>query len=1080
MDSYSEPHATPASTSAEHGPRTGPARCADTADEDVTHNWCAIRADERPAMVLTEDNRWRLLRPSENNAHVRNSEVFGHENAPVSGPDLSPSATIATWMGRLSWSEVRDRAIRFSKEWAGAKSERADKQTFWNEFFRVFGLERKTVAAFEAPVRKLTGNVGAIDLFWRGVLLVEHKSLGADLKKAEGQAFDYVAALAAEGRADEAPRYILVSDFDHIALFDLAPPDSGPLFRGREHVLHFHLSDLHRNIRAFGFMLGLEAVRVDPEDPANKKAFRLMCDLHDELERGGFVGHDLERLLVRILYCLFAEDTGVFAPDAFANFVRGETREDGSDLGARLNEFFEILDTPVSKRQKRIDPELAALPHVNGQLFQEPLRFARFTGEMRKKLISCTGFYWARISPAIFGSLFQGILDTEERRAQGAHYTSERDVLKVIRPLFLDELNAEFDSIRADTTAARAEKLSAFQKRLSKLRLLDPACGCGSFLIIAYRELRVLELEVVVEMLGEGVTPKPDEIPKLFLVNVDQFFGIEQEEWPARIAEVALWLTDHQMNVVVSERVGERLERLPLESAPRILVGNALQMSWDDVLARNRATYVLGNPPFVGKQYRSAQQQQDMEAVWHGVTGHGVLNYVTCWFRKAAEYVHETGARVALVATSTITNGEQVGVLWNDLFKKKLKIHFAHRTFPWTSEARGKAHVHVVIVGFGEAHVSPKRIYDYEVNGPNAGKDAVVSTVSNISPYLIEGGDTVARTRKEALCGVPPMSFGNMPNDGGHLLLTDEERTELLGEAPNVAKFVRPFVGPDEFMHSTRRWCLWLVDADPGEVRKIRPLVARIDLVRKVRSESPRGETNALAKTPMLFGEIRQPQAQYLGVPKTGSERRRYVPVGFFSQDVIASTDLLTIEGAGLYEFGVLSSNMHMAWVRTVGGRFKSDPRYSATLVYNTFPWPDAASEQQRATVQAAAKAVQDARVIFLRPNGTSTMSDLYDPLTMPAALAGAHEKLDRAVEYCYRREAFKNDRQRLEWLMVMYERLTAASAVPQRKTQTLRPVAQVSPKPPKKAGRRTANTREEPASPAVAMRGSKPPPSRQ
>lgn len=918
-------------------------------------------------------------------------------------------------MPKLSWSEIRDRAVVFSREWATESSERAESQSFWNDFFNVFGIGRRSVASFEAPVRRLTGHVGKIDLFWKGRLLVEQKSRGQDLSRAEGQAFAYVQALTSEGRHDEVPRYVLVSDFERIALFDLESADiSRPIV--------FRLGDLHRHVRDFAFMLGQTAIRVDPEDPANEHAYDRMCALHDALEAGGCKGPELERMLVRVLFCLFAEDTGLFAPDAFTSFLR-QTRENGSDLAAQLNQFFYVLDTPISGRPKTLDAELAELPYVNGQLFKDRLGFPGFNSDMRRALIECAEFYWAKISPAVFGSLFQGVLDAKERRKQGAHYTSERDILRVLRSLFLDDLSAEFERIKADRSNRRAANIEAFHARLRSLKFLDPACGCGSFLVLAYRELRTLEIEVVRERLAGG--QQLLDVRTYFQVDVDQFFGIELDEWPVRIAEVAMWLMDHQMNVRASEVFGKYFERLPLVTSPHIVRGNALRMAWGDLLPRTEASYVVGNPPFIGKQFRSAEQQADMQAIWGDVSGAGVLNYVTAWYRKAADYIQGLSTRVAFVSTNSIANGEQVGILWGDLYKKKMVIQFGHRTFPWTSDARGQAHVHVVIIGFGQTDVAQKNIYDYEINGEHERTEGTVSRVKNISPYLIEGGNFAVTKRQTPLCNVRPMSFGNMPNDGGHLLLTDEQRAELLAAAPNAAKFIRPFVGPDELVKGKTRWCLWLVDADPGEIRRIAPLVTRIEAVRTIRSNSPRSATKALASKPMLFGEIRQPTQRYLGVPKTGSERRRYIPMAFFDPEVIASTDLLTVEGAGYYEFGVLSSSMHMAWVNTVGGRFKSDPRYSATLIYNTFPWPDAVDKKRRAAVESAALDVERARAQFLEPTGTNSLGDLYDPLTTPVGLVNAHVKLDRAVELCYRPEPFKNgERQRLEWLMAMYASL--------------------------------------------------------
>ena len=480
-------------------------------------------------------------------------------------------------MPQLSWNEVRDRAIRFSRTWASATRESADKQTFWNDFFAVFGRERRTVASFEVAVRNLAGTFNHIDLLWRGTLLVEHKSAGQSLALAESQAFAYIADLAREGRFSEIPRFVILSDFARFAIYDLEAEGrtNTPADPNSYTVVAFGLGELREHVRRFAFIKGEQTVRIDPEDPAHEDAYDLMCQLHDELNRGGFDGPELERLLVRVLFCVFAEDTGVFEPNAFQDFIRRQTREDGSDLGARLNELFEVLNTPVERRARTLGEELAAFPYVNGQLFAERLGFAAFTGPMREGLLSVTDFQWARVSPAVFGSLFQGILEDDERRQQGAHYTSERDILKVIRPLFLDDLRSDFDRLREDRSTRRRTNLLAFHDRLRGLRLLDPACGCGNFLVISYREIRALELELLHEL---HAAQQLLDVHGAIRVDVDQFFGIEQAEWPCRIAEVALWLMDHQMNLRVSEAFGERFERLPLRSTPHIVQANALRI----------------------------------------------------------------------------------------------------------------------------------------------------------------------------------------------------------------------------------------------------------------------------------------------------------------------------------------------------------------------------------------------------------------------------------------------------------------------------------------------------------------------
>jgi len=899
----------------------------------------------------------------------------------------------------LSWNEIRSNALGFSKEWATGVKEEAEAKSFWDDFFRIFGLTRRHVASFEEPVKNLSGSYGFIDLFWKGTLLVEHKSRGKSLTKAQSQAMDYIQSLQREGRGDEAPRYLIVSDFAKIALHDLEEETS----------VEIPMGELHQRIELFGFIPGYKQHRLEPDDPINIKAVAIMGDLHDALEAGGYHGHQLERMLVRVLFCLFAEDTGIFERSAFELFLKNHTLADGSDLGSRLAQFFVVLNTPTTTRQSNLQEELSTLPYVNGELFAEFLDFAAFNRAMRNALISCTRFDWSRISPAVFGALFQAVMDTKERRQKGAHYTSERDIMKTISPLFLDALKESLEK-----AGASKPKLKAFLDRLSQIKLLDPACGCGNFLVVAYRELRLLELEAL-KRLYKGSKQSMLDVSTLSRVDVDQLYGIEIEEWPARIAEVAIWLMDHQMNQRLSQAFGAYYVRLPLVKSPHIVHGNALRIDWNDVLPAKQCTYVLGNPPFVGKAFRTSEQNEDMAMVWGKANGTGVLDYVTCWHKKSAEFCRESNIEIALVSTNSIAQGEQVGLVWGSL--PGIVINFAHRTFAWSSEARGKAHVHVVIVGFSRQDKSPKRLFDYDAGSEEPSE----TNPSRLNAYLIDGPPILIHSRSKPICSVPPIVFGSMPNDGGALILNDKERKELLRIHPDAKGLLRRFVGALEFINSQSRWCLWLEGVSPDRWRSIQPIVDRVQACRKHRMESKRGITQNLAKSPYLFGEIRQPTSAYILVPSVSSEGRRYIPIGFCGRDVIASNLSLVVPNGGLYEFGILTSSMHMAWVRTVCGRMKSDYRYSAKLVYNNYPWPEKPTDKQKEAVEAAAQGVLDARALY----ADSTLADLYDPLSMPAELSKAHAKLDRAVEKCYRPQPFPSDRSRVEFLFELYQQLT-------------------------------------------------------
>jgi hypothetical protein len=927
-------------------------------------------------------------------------------------------------MPALSWNEIRQRSIQFSRDWKGIEDERAEAQTFWNEFFEVFGISRKHVASFEEPVKTIKNTYHFIDLFRKGRLLAEHKSAGQNLEKAHSQAFQYIQELIIQNRHDEVPRYVILSDFNRLVLYDLEPEE------GDSERIEFYLCDLHRHIKHFGFFIGQKTHKFGEEDEANLKAAAIMAGLHDAMADGHYDPKATERLLVRLLFCLFADDTGIFQPGQFDLYIQNHTREDGSDLGPQLNALFAVLNTPSDKRAYHLEEDLAAFPFVNGILFSERLPTAGFNRTMRNGIVAACRFDWSRISPAIFGSLFQGIMDARERRQIGAHYTSERNILKVIRPLFLDELRAEFDAIRADRSTRRADRLRKFQQKLASLKFLDPACGCGNFLVIAYRELRRLELDALKMLHGNFKTAQPemftgDEYAKLSQVDVHQFYGIEIGEWPARIAETALWLTDHQMNTELSEATGNLFQRIPLRSSPHIRCANALRMDWNDLLPAGECSFVLGNPPFVGAKYQTPEQREDVQRVAGKVLNSGLLDYVTLWYFLAENYIRGTAIRCAFVSTNSISQGEQVGILWSELFNHGVKIHFAHRTFAWQSEARGKAHVHVVIIGFGMHDTADKRIYEYQ---DITGEPSTIPA-TNIAPYLIEGGDITIQNRSRPLCDMPEIGIGNKPIDGGHYLFDDQQKREFLKLEPGAKKFFRPWIGSVEFLHGYHRWCLWLGDASPRELNELPECKKRIEAVRKYRLESKSKPTRELATTPTRFHVENFPKKRFLVLPEVSSEKRPYIPIGYLSPNIICSNLVKIIPNATLFHFGVLTSEMHMAWVRHVGGRLESRYRYSAKLVYNNFPWPMDAKPAQQAKVEECARHVLDMRKIHLDKG--STLADLYDPLTMPAPLLKAHKALDRAVDRCYRAKPFGSERERVEYLFQLYEQMTSTLFAP-------------------------------------------------
>lgn len=902
----------------------------------------------------------------------------------------------------LSWNEIKARSIAFSKEWEHESSEDAEAKSFWDGFFNVFGIHRRRIASFEVPIKREDGSGGFIDLLWKGILLVEHKSRGKDLDRAFGQARDYFPGL----KDRDLPRYVLVSDFQHFRLHDLET--------GEQHA--FALKDLHRHIRLFGFIAGYQSRTFKDQDPVNIKAAERMGKLHDALRDDGYTGHKLEVLLVRVLFCLFAEDTGIFEPRRrFQDYIEQRTHEDGSDLGGHLATLFDVLNTAPDQRQKGLDAQLAGFPYVNGKLFDERLSPAAFNPTMRERLLDACGLDWSRISPAIFGALFQSIMDGKARRNLGAHYTSEKNILKLIGPLFLDGLRAEFDRIKGSRP-----KLHEFHETIAGLKFLDPACGCGNFLVIAYRELRLLELEVI-----EALYQKDQEAgqqftdPRLLIkCNVDQFYGIEIEEFPAQIAQLALWLVDHQVNLLVSERFGNPFERLPLTASATIVHGNALRIDWNDVVPAGELDYILGNPPFGGKHYQSKEQRADQAVVTADIKSGSDLDFVANWFVKAAEFTSESCAPTAFVSTNSITQGEQVALLWPYLFENfNVRISFAHRTFRWTNEARGNAAVHVVIIGLSK-HSGPGRLFDYS----HPGAEPTEVLVENISPYLVAGPSLVVEKRRSPLMPVPPMRYGNKPVDAGNFILSPAERTELVSAEPAAERWLKPYVGAADFINGIERWCLWLEGISPAELRAMPKVIERVEAVRAFRAASTAAPTRQTADTPTEFFYRSQPDTSYVVVPEVSSERRRYIPIGFLPPDVICSnTNYLVPEGS-LYTFGVLTSLMHMAWVNVVCGRLKSDYRYSGSIVYNNFPWPESPSDKHRDAIEAAAQGVLDARAAF--PD--STLADLYDPTTMPPALVKAHQALDRAVDAAYGKRKFDTDAERVAFLFERYQHLTS------------------------------------------------------
>ena len=950
---------------------------------------------------------------------------------------------------KYSWQEIRNRARDFSEQWRDAHYEMGETQGFYIDFFRVFGIDHRRVLRFEEKVQLIQQDKrGRIDGFWPGMLLIEQKSAGRDLAKAKTQAFDYFEGL----RDRDLPKYVLLSDFQNFQLIDLAPG-------GEAH--DFKLADLHKHVELFGFMLGVERRHYGDQDVVSIKAAELLGTIHDALEAKNYTGIHLQRLMVRLLFLLFADDTGIFDDkDDFRFLIEENADADGRNIGRLLNELFEVLDTPMDQRVTDMSPQFAKFPYVNGELFRGSVRTPPFDAAMRDDLLECCAFDWGAVSPAIFGSLFQSVMDRAERRKKGAHYTTEPNIMKVIGPLFLDDLRAELDRLKQDRGTQKRAKLLAFQEKLGGLNFIDPACGCGNFLVVTYRELRRFEQEAL-ELVYDTSSPMMLEVEALSQVKLDQFYGIELEEFPAHIAEVAMWMTEHLANIELGRVFGKVFADIPLHDGASIHHGDALEVDWNAVLPAERCFAVMGNPPFIGAKYQSAEQRQRVREIADLGGSGGTLDFVAAWFLKAGEYVNASGPspsaeglgwgkpqedaplakspppasplkerggtahpiRIGFVATNSITQGEQVAQLWPVLFDRYgLEIAFAHRTFAWGSDARGKAHVHVVIIGLVHRDYEPKekRLFSYEtVNGEASATEhhALTANLFGLQNDLLR--HLVVKEESAPLSDAPRLKTGVQMIDNGILTFTDEEKANFLAIEPEAEPWFKAYLGGDEYINGFSRNILYLREITPAALKSLPYVKAKVAELRQYRAKSARKSTQRMAETPTLVGVDERLEAEYLVIPNTSSERRDYIPLGWLGNEVIANQKLRILPKAQRYQFGILTSQMHMDWMRAITGRLESRYMYSVGVVYNTFPWPEA-SDTQRAEIEKLAQAVLDARDAY--PD--SSLADLYDPDTMPPDLRRAHKALDTAVDRLYRSKPFDSDRERVEHLFGLYEKL--------------------------------------------------------
>lgn len=920
-------------------------------------------------------------------------------------------------------------AAQFARRFQNEKRERAEKDTFWNEFFAIFGLDRFRTATTEYAVKHRSGHTKFADVFWAGRLLCEHKSAGKDLDAAFEQAMGYVEEIRRHN-PNNVPRHIIVSDFATMKLYDLK--DGTNVF--------FPLSDLpeHIKLRHFDFMDGITHELRQAQEQANIEAAAAVGSLYQAFRAdGSYDEHSLKQFLIRLLFCFFADDTLIFEPGQFEGYLKKYTREDSEDIGGTLNRLFAVLNTPPERRAQNMNTELRAFPYVNGKLFEEQLGEFYFNAELRELLLQCSERDWAKISPEIFGNLFQSVMDNVERRELGAHYTEEGNILKVIDGLFMDDLRQRFQAAcKVSGKAKRTAAIHELHQEIGRLQFLDPACGCGNFLVVAYRELRRLEDDIIGELFAAGQLL---DISTMLQTHIGQFHGIEIDEYPAQIAKVAMWLTDHQCNLRTAERFGKTRPSIPLTDSAEIINANSLHTDWP------QADYIFGNPPFVGKQYQTPAQKTDIQMICGGIKGFGILDYVANWYVKAARIIGQTPkVQAAFVSTNSITQGEQASVLWQYLFKQDIEIHFAHRTFQWTSQASGKAAVHCVIVGFRqpERHTGAKYLFDY----PDIKGLPKKHTASNINQYLTDAPSTIINKQRKQICNELPMVFGSMPNDGGNLLLSTAEKQALLAAEPLAAQYIRPFFGSEEFLNDKERWCLWFHGISETrlhhDLKQMPQTAQRIESVRQKRSESDRATTKELAATPHLFGEIRQPASgNYLIIPRVSSEARAFIPIGYVDCNTINSDANFMLPNATLYHFGILCSTMHNAFMRAVAGRLESRYRYSNTIVYNNFPFPFApqsegrpapADEQKhRAAIEAAAQAVLDARAFYRQEAAREglpppSLADLYRPDAPFTRLHQAHRALDKAVDAAYGYKGGHDDGSRTAFLFALYQKAAA------------------------------------------------------
>lgn len=901
----------------------------------------------------------------------------------------------------MNENEKKRAAKKFAEDWKDRGDEKSDSQSFWLTLIRdVLGVsEPEKFILFEERVKLdhtsfIDGHIPSTHV------LIEQKKKGLNLRspirQSDGtllnpfqQAQRYSAALPYSQR----PRWIITCNFEEFLIYDMEKPTGEP-----ESIL---LADLGKEYYRLQFLVEEKSELVKHEEKVSMEAGALVGKLYDALlaqyvdpeSRASL--HSLNILCVRLVFCLYAEDAGIFGDHLkFHNYIKKVADNDIDDVREALIKLFKVLDQPIAQRSQYLKADLAAFPYVNGGLFaDEEIEIPNFTKEIVDLLLrrASEDFDWSQISPTIFGAVFESTLNPETRRSGGMHYTSIENIHKVIDPLFLDELREEFDEIKGGKVPKiRRDKAQAFRQKLSQLTFLDPACGSGNFLTETYISLRRLENEALKLIYEDQIALDFGDVIK---VSIGQFYGIEINDFAVTVAKTALWIAESQMMKETEEILNANLEFLPLKSYANIVEGNALRVDWETVVPKDQLDYIMGNPPFVGARMmdQGSEQKREVQDIFGNIKDVQDLDYVTCWYKLAAEFVQNTKIEVAFVSTNSICQGAQVPILWDVLFNKyAIHINFAYQTFKWGSESNDQAAVHCVIIGFAHFDRPQKVLFATDIKAKN---------VANISPYLTEGGNQFVVATKDALCDVPKMIFGNQPRDGGYFILTEEEKDELLSKEPNLQNWIRPYMGADEFIKGKKRYCLWLVHASPADIIHSKILSERVEAVRQFRMDSKAKTTNGYAKVPHCFAQMTQPEnVDYLIVPSVSSERRKYIPIGFLTSNTISSNAVQIVPNASLYHFGVLTSNVHMAWMRTVAGRLKSDYRYSKEIVYNTFPWCNPTAEQKK-KIEKTAQAILDARKLY----SDCSFAEMYgEKMYLFSQLLQAHRENDRAVMQAY------------------------------------------------------------------------------